>query len=63
MDVQAALTQLMEAGLVRRLSEDEEAQLLEHLHKEGESPRDFLEGKDFLFYVGPTAAPRHGSKG
>ena len=63
MDVQAALAELRQAGLVRRLSEDEEAQLLEHLHKEGENPRDFFEGKDFLFYVGPATAPRHGGRG
>ncbi len=59
MDVQAALGELRQAGLVRRLTEDEEAQLLEHLRKECTGAREFLEGKDFLFYVGPTVPPRH----
>jgi len=63
MEVQAAMAELRQAGLVRRLSEDEEAQLLEHLHKEGESPRGFFENKDYIFYVGPTTGPRQGAKG
>ncbi len=63
MEVQTAMAELRQAGLLRRLSEDEEAQLLEHLHKEGENPRGFFEHKDYLFYVGPTAGPRQGGKG
>lgn len=58
MDVQGAMAELRQAGLLRRLSEDEEAQLLEHLHKEGESPRSFLENKDYIFYVGPANGSR-----
>ena len=39
-----------------RLNEQEEAHLLEHLQREGENPREFLEGKDYLFFVGPPRA-------
>ncbi len=63
MDVQAAMAELRQAGLLRRLSEDEEAQLLEHLQREGENPRGFFENKDYLFYVGPATGQRQGTKG
>lgn len=54
MEVQAALDELRQAGVVRRLSEDEEAALLRYLQEEGQNPREFLETKDYLMYVGPN---------
>ena len=54
MEVQAALSELRQAGLVRRLSEEEEAHLLRYLQEEGRNPAEFLATKDFLMYVGPS---------